>query len=456
MAVGRALFAKLCLGLALATILLAGTVAPVVASGQVRWVSDGSRGGPRACRSAPFTSIQAAIDASAARDKVYVCPGTYTEQLDLDVKGILVKSVVDRGATIAAPATLTSADGIVALVRLSNWATRLVGFRIEIPAGSVPPPVAPAVVAACSHVDVAVFITGQHARVRGNRIKATGDATYSGECGYDYGIVFGEHLVYTPVGAFETPATSRAVDNVVRDFKAGGILVEGTGYIARVRGNVIRYYHYNDPCYAPLDAAVTTQTTCAFTAPAVSVNSAFPVSFGIGAEDQALADLRGNSIYSTFDPNVIGLSPTLGWGVGLFGADASSRIRGNRIHHVVTGINVQATPILNVTTDTGPGQYAITAAMIKRNVISYTQTGIAVLDGGHEVYMNASRHNDVGIFVLGDGNYIHDNDFRANTTYACQDTSDPDGGTAGTSNDWQNNLANGLDTPAGICIPVVD
>ncbi len=137
----RLVRSRLSLGLVLGALLAALVAAPAQAAHHTRWVDDdgGSSGGPAACSHAGFTSIQDAIDASSRWDTVKVCPGTYTEQLTIDVRGLTVKSVWNRGAHIVAPELLTVGDdGVAALVRITSYAGRLVGFELDIAAGDLP------------------------------------------------------------------------------------------------------------------------------------------------------------------------------------------------------------------------------------------------------------------------------------------------------------------------------
>src|SRR5688572_21010310 len=213
--------------LMVAIVLVGGIVGPVSAGTTERWVDDDSSAGdgPAACDNAAFSSIQAAIDASNDWDHVNVCPGTYEEQLTLDVRGILVQSVPLRKAHIVAPVLMTEEDGLVTLVRMTEWAARLYGFRLDIAAGE--PVFSPTIVPSCTSVDIAVLALGERNRVRWNVIDSIGDATYTGNCGYAYGIVFTDEILGPGFSAPYPIETSRATHNKVRDFKYGGILAEG-------------------------------------------------------------------------------------------------------------------------------------------------------------------------------------------------------------------------------------
>jgi len=426
---------------------LAGSLAgPVSAATTERWVDDDSSpgDGPAACDTAAFSSIQAAIDASNDWDHVNVCPGYYEEQLTLDVRGILVQSVRLRKAHIVAPPLMTEVDGVTSLVRMTEWAARLYGFRIDIPAGDV---ILPPVLPSCSPVDVAVLALGERNRVRWNVIDATGDATFSGSCGYAYGIVFTDAVLPSGFGAPYPIETSRATHNVVRDFKWGGILVEGARK-ARVDHNTVRFLHADDTgCFetATVESAVGPQGICIpSTVAPTDVNSAFPLAFGIGVEDEALADIQRNTVESNnLAAPTLGPSISLWSGIHLRDADGDSRVRGNTVSGTFTGVTV----------DSGTVTISPTAATagpeIAGNTASNSFAGFEIEQDASHVHHNRAFDNVFGITVLSSDNDVHDNDFRGNDFIDCGDLT-LGTGTAGTANLWTDNLGN-TSAPVGLC-----
>jgi parallel beta-helix repeat protein len=437
--------------LVIAVLLVGGMVGPVSAGTTERWVDDDASpgDGPAACDSAAFSSIQAAIDASNDWDHVNVCPGTYEEQLTLDVRGILVQSVRLRKAHIVAPALMTEEDGLITLVRMTEWAARLYGFRLDIAAGEAPS--FENVIPTCSPVDVAVLALGERSRVRWNKIDATGDATFSGNCGYSYGIVFTDQVLPPEFGAPYPIETSRATHNTVRDFKFGGILAEGARKV-RIDHNSVRYLHADDPgCGSIFNATPEAQLVCDINLVApTEVNSAFPLAFGIGVEDGALADIQANTVRSTFTqttPSIIaGISP-LYEGIHLTGADGDSRVRGNNVYGVhqaiVIGSGISLPPVVPNLVTSG--------VEIKNNNVHTSQVGISLESGddANDVHDNRSHGNDAGIVVHSSDNQIYDNDFRFNEEIDCFDNTSGSG-TADTANWWTDNLGN-INTPSGIC-----
>ncbi len=70
------------------------------------------------CPTAPFTSIQAAVNAAGPGDTVKVCPGTYTEQVTIGAGKNNLKVMSDKPlqAIIKAPPTMTEPGDIVRII----------------------------------------------------------------------------------------------------------------------------------------------------------------------------------------------------------------------------------------------------------------------------------------------------------------------------------------------------
>jgi hypothetical protein len=255
---------------ALAVPVSAGPAGPVT-----RYVDDNGV----QCPGAAYTSIQAAINASSTGDKVFVCPGTYTEQVTID-ESIIVRADPLWSAHINAPAGIAPTSGVAAAVAITADNATFRGFRLHIDSGPVVPTVRPSALA-CTPIEVAILVLGNNDSVRQNRINATGTATLTGACGYQYGVAVGQE---------SDAATANVTFNKIRDFKFGGILVEGAGTNALVRRNAVQYLHLAESGVSP---CIT--TACAH--PNV-VNGSFFGSFGIGVEDGADARVVRNAIKS--------------------------------------------------------------------------------------------------------------------------------------------------------------
>jgi hypothetical protein len=291
-------------------------------------------------------------------------------------------------------------------------------------------------------VDVAVLVLAERNRVRWNVIDSIGDATFSGNCGYSYGIVF----TPPPSTGFGVPypiETGRATNNVVRDFKWGGILVEGERMV-RVDHNKVRFLHADDPgCSSSNVVPCLPQT-----AQPTDVNSSFAEAFGIGVEDGALADIQANSVRSTYSNqvnfaiNAIYLSD----GIRLISPHGDSRVRWNTVTGAQQGITVGGgivgpPPVLPSSTD---------GISVGHNTVTGNQVGIEVRSDDNDVHHNESHDNAAGIVVSnGEDNLIHDNDARNNIEVDCYDNTSG-GGTSGTANWWTDNLGN-TSSPSGLC-----
>lgn len=423
------ILARLVGALAITALLVMSLVTPAAAVGHTnRWVDDDivAGDGPSNCDAAGYTSIQAAIDDSSAGEWVYVCPGTYSEELNIPA-GVKVRARPNFHATIVAPLIGTNV-----VVSMPGDGARLRGFVIDIPAGDSAPTLGPTS-AVCHHYDAAVLVTGNNAVVRDNRILAVDGATLGGPCGYDYGIVIGEH---------GDSATARVTFNWVTDFKAGGILVEDEDTYAFVRRNTLRYFHENECNVVAINVCAASVRPTANSA----VNNAFVLAFGIGVESSARADIIQNWAGSGPDACSTGPSyncppdstPVLNDGISLTGLDGTETT------------NVY----LNVTKRTGTGistHEAADGAVIHGNSVSAAHYGYLVNGDNDEWYGNHTSGNDFGISVGGAGNYFHDNDFRGNLGVDCYDGTNGGSGDYGTDNTWTNDLGN-VQSPEGICV----
>ncbi len=388
---------------------------PAAAAGHVtRWVDDDSSpgDGPAACDTAAYSSIQDAIDASAAGDRVMVCPGTYAEALAIPT-GVKVRARPLLSATLAGSLRM-GPNGENVIVNITGNNVLFRGFRITIDDGTN----------GCGTVDEAIIVTGQNDRIRNNAISTSGSQTLSGCGGYDYGIVVGTH---------DVSATARVTFNWITDFKAGGILVENEDTYAYVRRNTIRYLHEGE-CL-----------TCYTVVPSQSVNSEFLAAFGIGVESHARADVIANAVYSGRDA-CIGMcafvfveTPTLSWGIALTGLDGTetTNVHNNSVYRTDSGI------VTDVFAD---------GADIANNHVTHSRYAFLLSGNNDAVHGNRASLSDFGISVGGAGNNIHDNNFSGNDIYDCQDTTTGGSGTLSTDNTWTANLGATSD-PAGLCSP---
>lgn len=374
------------------------SLSPVVsaATGVTRWVWDHvATGGPAACLTAGYYSIQDAVNASSAGDRVYVCPGTYDEQLTLD-RSILLEARPLGKAVIRPPASMLSLSD---LVTISADSARFRGFRVRIPAGDGE---------ACAEVRSAILVTGSGDVVRNNNIASTGIKTLTGTCGYETGIVVNH-------------PSSRVTFNHVTDFKAVGIMAAASsGKIVR---NTVRYLHTNEAlCNDGSD------------------QQCFAV--GIWASGGYVAR---NAVYS--GPNACMLS------IGMCAAGATPAMTGVYIDGNAT---IADNAVYRDVAGIWSNGYSAGSLIVGNEV---TKTGLGILmtaNLGVEVAGNLVTRNYLGAQVgsgISSGNNIHDNDFRGNTTWDCSDVSSGTG-TAGTANTWANDLGN-TENREGLCAGAV-
>jgi len=396
------------------------------------------------CPTATFTSIQDAIDYAGPGDTIIVCPGTYTEQLVVN-KSVTVKAKPLFQAHINAPGLLAPTGGVVAAVVVNGNGAVFKGFRMHIAAGPTFT-VRPSLLS-CAHVDVAILVLGNDVRVSNNKINATGSATLSGACGYDYGIVVGQHATtgVRPTGTSAVSATARVTFNHMYDFKRGGILVEETDSYAYVRRNDVRYIHAGEAISPCIDVCTSVRSYG-------GVNELFVYAFGIGVEGGAQADIIRNAIRS--GPNALPFpvgppgvivagpgvfTPRLGDGIVLTNlSDAESNvIHHNAIWRVGTGIRTES---------------SADGAVISYNHITGSQFGLGVYGAYDEFHHNHGEDNGFGAYVFQGLNNFHDNRFEDSIVYDCYDATDGGSGDAGTDNTWTNNIG-ATAQPDAICDP---
>ena len=451
---GHSLRARLTTALALGVLLVSAVATPASAAVQTRWVNNQAGGATWACRHAGFSSIQAAIDASGPWDKVYVCPGNYSEFLTIDVRGLEVRSVPALGAKLYPPEVGPFGIGPAALVTITARDAQLVGFWLKFLDGD-PELSLPAIPETCAEVEVAILVLAPHAIVKANHIKTRGDFTYIGECGYDIGIVvdddaeneFGPTLLWR---------------NWIRDFKFAGILVE-PGSSARLWNNQIRFVHQNDPATCNLvpvlglvpSVDVIFPCELEFAPPDVEpLNGLFiGESAGILVEG-AKVDLRANSVYSTLDTSVLAgpIPIVLAAGIVLIDAVDGSRVRSNRVDNAGIGLLLGEGDFeIPLALPTAPDGLAVTGNRVSETLFSF------VIDTTDSVYYGNRAHLNIYGALVGEDaadNTFIQNDFRYNVVFDCDDESVTDASgadTLGTNNDWDAINLGFEDYPDGLC-----
>ena len=442
--------------LTLGALWLSAIVAPASAAGAVRWVDNDSTpgDGPNKCDTAPYRNIQSAINNSNPYDTIYVCPGTYQQALRVDVKGLHIESVRYRKAKLTPPA---SYPDFPALVSIRAREVDFWNFQMNIPGGplEVSNPVNGAGEGggpSCQTTYVAIEALGPAADIRGNYIRGTGDYTYSGACGYLYGIVVAEPFSAGVNPDVTGPNVSSVSHNRVLDFKYLGILAEGDVQ-ARIVRNAVRFVHEDDPATCVLTPVLGINEDITF--PCVTeaaqietgINGQFSEAVGIGAEFGAEVEVRANTVYSTFDIAVVASlnaqggvpipGPTTGvflaGGISLMGASPDSTVRNNTVANAGFALSVFDTGIITAEPDDNPDGVTVTG-----NRLHDSFFGLLVVADDGVYYGNKARTNFAGILVgEGEDNLFQANDARFNLEGDCIDQT-TGSGDAGTANWWTN------------------
>ena len=466
----RSVRARLGVALSLSLLVLGALAAPTSAAVHVRWVDNDSKkgDGPAACDTANFHTIQAAVDASHPGDSVFVCPGTYKEQVIVNTPGLLIQSRPTRSAIILPPEAdqIQEVAGGYDLVDILADDVSFVGFKMNFQGGDLGPGVQPATT--CFTLDTAIFATNVAGlNIKANSIKATGDNTLSGECGYLVGVgiingILGAAKAHTAgLYGHDTNDISR---NRIVDFKYAGVITEGE-VTSRIYNNSIRYIHANDPATCVVVPVLGISSSLTFpcdlptgVAPPKAYQLPPDVSAGIVIEG-GLADLRNNSVYSTFNLSTCEISCEvfLGVGVGMFETAPGSIVRNNRVDGTFYAMSIGEPDIAPVaaskTSNLNSLPKAPDGTQVTGNRLTENFVGLAVTTSDNEFYGNRSHLNLFGSLV-GNGasdNVFELNDFTVNLAGDCVDET-TGSGTLNTANNWDAANFGMNNNPDGLCI----
>ena len=433
--------------------LLLALGAPAVAAGPVtRMVDDDGHASAGNCGSTAgaYSTIQSAVNASHAGDRVVVCPGTYAHKVVIGPSkhGLTLIAFDPWTAVIRRPTVL---PGSVPLVNIQAGADNVSvwQFTLLFPAGN-----------SCdSATTAAIMASGQNDSVRGNRIR-TSPADHFGSCGFQSGIVVAPAAMTAastrviPAG-FSTAASAFVGYNLIAQFQIGGIVVEGNSQ-ASVYHNSLRYGHLGS---GPTCSQTSTSSIfgkgrslaqLGLARPAGTVLTALDecFAFGIVFLNGAMGDATGNAVFSgNGNPGASSTSPAgsesipalaVGISSGLFGPAGMVSIDNNLV-----GLGTAGIAFIGATSGEASG-----------NVIYRQLSGVDVeASSGLDIGSNSVHAGGVGITVDAEsaGSSIHDNTATGNLSVDCQDQSSG-AGTAGTANTWAGDIGN-TSSPQGICAP---
>jgi parallel beta-helix repeat protein len=406
-----------------ATAALAGVLAAVLGlpatpalagSGtSIRYVDDdGHASSTKGCAGTHHVAatISDAVNASGPGDTVLVCPGTYREQVVVNVEGLIIQGVSAWQAHVKPPLLISSAaapsgwDPPVVLVTASN--VIISGLNVIVPATG-----------SCHYLRTGILVEGgTGVLVAGNRVSGgAGDPT---ACGLVTGI------------AWSGGAKGKIRDNLVRAFTYTGIYVNDSSDPG-VINNAIELFA------AP---TCVTATVCAASTPRAKPAGGFAGLRGIFVAN-AKARIKNNTI-SVPDGAATGHNNTSGVESFMANSGKGLQIIGNRITGATIGIGMSQS-----------------VGVIQNNVVRKSRNqGISLYDS-HDFEIVGNRvagSANAGMYLdpSSSQNAIHDNDFTGNPGTDCVDMS----GTTVPSqadpidNTWTNDYGD-EDSPDGICTP---
>lgn len=185
------------------------------------------------CSSPGYDSVQSAVSATPARSVIFVCPGTYREQVTISKSLTLIGSGPSR-TTILAPSTLTADSfGLQNILEITGPATHvtLSGFTISGPgpAGVV-----------CSIV-FGIFVSdGATANIVANSIAHVEDDPISNCNSVGFGDAgIGVGWINPSTGASLTSGHATIALNALYDDQGNGINILGAGSTASIVGNTL-------------------------------------------------------------------------------------------------------------------------------------------------------------------------------------------------------------------------
>jgi parallel beta-helix repeat protein len=354
-------------------------------------------------KNADFTSIQEAVDAASAGDRILVAPGTYDEQVVIsdDKDGLRLVAQGKAGAVVIAPTDLT-ADPTEAIIHVAG------ADNVEISGFTISGAAAPA--GTTAGADYGVLVSGGgSAEIFQNVITGIRDNPLSGHqegIGIQFGLTDG-------AGGLLSTGSGEARQNTIDDYQKGGIVVIGSGSDADISQNTITGVGPTD-VIAQNGIQVSNGATADIVQNVVSGNNYTPggvVAVGILLFQAGPTNVRNNTAFgnnegilvwqtsdSTIEQNEA-RDNTLN-GIGLFEADGNV-VRNNKANNNgQDGINLFDSDDNEVSNNFafGNGRYGI--------ALEGTSTGNFVVNN------KLGNNEEDDLFVGGPGNTLRNNQFR--------------------------------------------
>lgn len=218
-----------------------------------------SAGADTGCASPGYTSIQAAVDAGAAGDTIYLCASgsPYAQSVDIS-KSLTLTG--DAGATIQAPAVWPSQSLPAEFAANSLEAPEAIVFiwgqqtHATVRGLTITGPFTPS--NGCGSETFGVLaLDGATATISDNTVSHISDPVSSGLLGCQHGlaILVGAYYWYRTDGssaAINDAAHATITGNTVSGYQKNGITVKGAGTTAGITGNHV-YGSNRDANYSP-------------------------------------------------------------------------------------------------------------------------------------------------------------------------------------------------------------
>lgn len=397
------------------------------------------------CPHATYSTIQLAVTASAAGDKIMVCAGTYPEQVLIPAgkNGLTLQSITKLAAVIQAPAAMASPKAIVEVTTSQN--VTIQDFTITGPG-----------VGGCDSIEYGVRIDGgASATITGNHITHIRDNPLGG-CQNGNAVQIGR-------AAELTTGSANVKNNQIDDYQKTGIIVSNTGSSANIENNTITGVG-STALIAQNGIQVSGGANASVKGNKVSGNvytgTENAVSTGILLFAPGAVTIENNKV-SANDVNIFDFQSTTAVSIknnetsgGTFdGIDivssSGATVESNKSHNnVFDGIYLQ---------DTGSGNTikSNTLASNGEDGINLDQTTdptplAATNNSVRDNHATGSGRDGVHASIDSTGNTIQNNSASSSGTFDCHDLSTTGTGTNGTGNFWLSDHGVTF-SPAGIC-----
>jgi parallel beta-helix repeat protein len=218
------------------------------------------------CPAANFTTVQAAVDAAVANDRVLVCDGTYPEQVVIEGEaknGVQLEGRTPLGAAIEFPATTTPPNALVRVTNADDVQVLNLVLRGPYPATGC---TAPENNHSGLFVDDSFGLLAQDNRI--TRIRADNPALFGCQDGFAV-------LVGDSAEAVASNGSAFLLDNSITEYQKGGVVVDNTESGAFVIGSTIRPADQVRDALAPNGVQVSNGAGAAIAGNNISENSFF-------------------------------------------------------------------------------------------------------------------------------------------------------------------------------------